>query len=554
MHLRRLTLTLTALVGVTIPLGTLSSAGASASPWQLISTQPTSFMLGDPGAMFLLTDGKILVQDQGPINSGSPNWWLYSPNAQGNYVDGTWTQTGSTPNFYSPVYFASGVLPTGQVIIEGGEFNGTPNYAGTNLGAIYDPTSGAWSSVTPPSGGAGCWSHIADAPSVVLASGTFFVGASGSRTSTCEALFNSTTKTWTATGTGKADPNPEEGFTLLPNNKVLDVNTGTTNSVLGGSTNTEIFDPTTGSWTSAGSTPSALDDSDAEVGPASLMPSGVVFAEGATSSSALFNSATNTWSAGPQFPIVNGQQMNAKDACSAVLPNGSVLFNLSASQAPSTHWFTFDGTSITQVADDVAASASQEQSNYCNALDLPNGQVLVNLRYGSTPMEIYTPAGNANPSWAPSTTNMPTSMAAGTSYTIDGTQFGGLDEGAYFGDDYNAQSNYPLVRITNLTTHQVTYATTSGSTGLAVTPGTPGTTTFVVPPSIDNGPATAQVVVNGIASAGAKVLVSGGVNVSPVRGRGAKKTSRALTCVQGSHVRHVRGPHPQCPHGWRVRP
>ena len=38
------------------------------------------------------------------------------------------------------------------------------------------------------------------------------------------ALLNPSTLTWTATGSGKFDINDEEGWTLLPNGKVLAVN------------------------------------------------------------------------------------------------------------------------------------------------------------------------------------------------------------------------------------------------------------------------------------------------------------------------------------------
>lgn len=527
---------------VSVPLG----AQAASSPWRLIAHEPT-FMAGSPGAMFLLTDGKVLVQDQGATNSGGAQWWLYSPDARGNYQDGTWSRTGSLPAGYTPLYFASGVLPDGSVIIEGGEFNGTSAFAATNQGAIYDPTTGTWSSVAPPSGGTGCWSTIGDAPSVVLADGTFLLGSSGTRTSTCAALFGAASSSWSATGVGKGDPYPEEGFTLLPSGQVLDVNTGEGPSTLGGVRTSELYDPTTGSWSSAGDTPSALDNGDGEIGPVSLLPDGLVFAEGATASSALYDTSTGTWSPGPAMPTLGGQQLDAADACSAVLPNGSVLFNASPDMHPPTHWFTFDGSTITPVPDDAALASSSEGSNLCNALDLPSGQVLVSERAGSTPMEVYSASGTANPAWAPTISTAPSTVAAGRPYSIRGTQFGGLDEGAYFGDDYNPQSNYPLVRVTNRASGRVTYARTSGSTGLSVAPGTPGSTTFVLPASVPDGPSALQVVVNGIASAPSAVTVTGGAH--------AARPGRVvtLTCVRGRSVRHVRGRHPRCPGGWRPR-
>lgn len=547
------------LFGAALVLATLfaalpnQNARAATSAWQLISAEPT-FMAGAPGAMALLTNGKILVQDQGPANSGSSNWWLYSPTATGSYVNGTWSPAGDLPSGYGPEYFGLGVLPDGRVIIEGGEFNGTPTQVAENLGALYDPTSNSWTAVSPPAGGTGCWSTIADAPSVVLANGVFMMGASGTRTANCQALFNSSTQSWNTTGSGKADPNAEEGFTLLPSGKVLDVNTANVPSGLGGTSNSEIYDPATGSWTTAGNTPMQLDNSIGEIGPAALMPNGTVFAEGATSATALYNSASGTWSAGPNLPIVGGQQMNADDACSAVLPDGSVLFDASPNQFAPTHWFTFDGTNISQVPDDLALNASQEQSNYCNAIVLPTGQVLITDRGGRNPLEIYTSSGSAQASYQPTVQDVPATIVAGMPYTIHGTQFGGLDQGAYFGDDFNGQTNYPLLRITNVKTGHVTYARTSNSTGLSVAASTPGSTTFVVPATATDGPSKAEVVVNGIASTSTTITVSGGLAApsTPSPPPPNKKHLTSLKCVKRSSTRFVHAVHPRCPPGWHA--
>ncbi|OYV59132.1 MAG: hypothetical protein B7Z69_07950 [Actinobacteria bacterium 21-73-9] len=50
----------------------------------------------------------------------------------------------------------------------------------------------------------------------------------------------------------------------------------------------------------------------------------------------------------------------------------------------------------------------------------------------------------------------------------------------------------------------------SGSTGLSVAPGTPGSTTFVLPASAPDGPSTLRVVVHGIVSTPWTVAVTGG--------------------------------------------
>src|SRR5215469_3300280 len=45
--------------------------------WQSL-TNPPPF---NPGAMFLLTDGTVMVQDLSPTSGGSPNWWRLTPDS-----------------------------------------------------------------------------------------------------------------------------------------------------------------------------------------------------------------------------------------------------------------------------------------------------------------------------------------------------------------------------------------------------------------------------------------------------------------------------------------
>lgn len=539
--MRRYVMVAMGLVTVALALASVTHPASSAPipTWQSIPAAP-----GDPGAMFLLTNGQVLVSDQGLSNAGSPGWWLLTPSQSGSYVDGTWSAAASLPASYGPLYFASGILPDGKLLIEGGEFNGTATWSGTNQGALYDPVANTWTPVAPPQGGQGCWAHIADAPSAVLDNGTFLLGDSGSAT-TCQALFSESTGTWTTTGAGKADPNTEEGFTLLPSGKVLDVNTGSTPT--GPGTNTEVYDPTTGTWSSAGNTPTALDDASGEVGPATMMPNGDVFAEGATGATAIYDTASATWSAGPMMPTVGGAQMTATDSCSAVLPDGNVLFNASPGMNPPTAWYTFDGTRISPVANDVGMDPSKELSNYCNALVLPTGQVLVDDRNGPQSMEVYNDGGVAQSSWRPTIRAIRTSLVAGTTYALRGSQLSGLDQGSYFGDDLTNATNYPLVQVTNTRTHRVTYARTFGFSSTSIAPGASATTRFVIPASADDGPSTLRVIANGIASAPRNVAIAGGV-AEPTA---ARRTS--ILCVRARVTRRITAVNPRCPVGFRKK-
>ena len=224
----------------------------NAQTWTPLTNQP-SFSASNA---YILPDGRVLVQD-----TGAQDWWALTPDIFGSYQNGTWAQMKSMPAAYSPLYYASAILPDGRLAMLGGEYNfGVADWS--NLGAIYTPKTNSWAKLTAPSG----WTTVGDAQSVILANGTMMVA---NCCTTQEALLNAKTKTWTATGTGKADVNDEEGWTLLPGGKVLTVDANANN------TNSEIYDPATGSWTSAGSTIVQLTDAGShEIGPAVLRPDG----------------------------------------------------------------------------------------------------------------------------------------------------------------------------------------------------------------------------------------------------------------------------------------
>lgn len=465
------------------------------------------------------------------------------------------------PAGYAPMYGASAVLPDGRLIVEGGELNYGVGPE-SNLGAIYDPVANAWTSLSTPNAGAGNWVAIGDAPSTVLANGTFMIGASGFSGTKDQALLNAATLTWTTTGANKSDGNGEEGWSLLPNGKVLTVDTW-----LPSTNYSEIYDPLTGSWSSAGTTPVSLidpttgpTDNHGEIGPQLLMPNGNVFAEGSNANTAIYNSTSGTWSSGPTFPQISGVQYDASDASSAILPNGSVLLNASPGNhlAP-THFFIFDGTSLTQIADPPTVTTSQTSgSNSGYMLVLPTGQILFNDRLGSQSMAIYTATGQPNASWLPQVTTVPTSLAAGGTFTVSGTQLNGLTLGAAFGDDWQMATNYPLVRITNTATGKVVYARTFGMTSMSVTLGQVSSAQFTLPSNIQNGPSTLEVVASGFASSPVSVTLSAGVDLpttttttTTIHQQPPQK--KTIICVKGTKIKRVTAVRPTCPSGYKLK-
>jgi hypothetical protein len=456
----------------------------AAGRWQRLVNQPT--FLCDTAV--LLTDGRVMVHQYGDPNNngqGMNNWWALTPDANGSYLNGTWSQLASMSSNYGPLYFASAVLPDGRVIVEGGEYNFLIGVE-TNQGSIYDPVTNTWTSVSPPVG----WSEIGDAPGAVLDNGTFTLGDITSRR---QVLFNATTLTWTPTGTGKADNYSEEGFCKLPNGKLLIVDCSN-------ATNSELYDPGTGLWSSAGSTIVRLPDAGSlEIGPHIQRPNGTSVAFGGTLHNAIYNFATGTWIATSDFP--NGNDM--ADAPCALLPNGNVLVATSPGifNTPVT-FFTFDGTSFTQVpATRTSAALTSYQERF---LLLPTGQVLSLVADGMQnhiDAELFTSAGAPDPAWRPAITSAPATLTRGTTVQISGTQFNGLSVGSDYGDDCTNATNYPIVRFTNNATRHVFYARTHDHSTMAIATGSKVVSTMVdTPANMETGPSKIEVVANGIAS------------------------------------------------------
>lgn len=481
-----------------------TAAAGPASQWQRLKNQPPVLDYTDcgPNSPVQLTDGSVMIADD-----GCQDFWKLTPDASGSYVNGTWKQLASLPAGYSPLYHSIAVLPDGRVIIMGGEYNFL-QAVWTNKGAIYNPQTDSWTMVNPPAG----WSTIGDAQGVVLSNGTFM---QANCCTTQAALLDASTLTWTATGSGKFDVNDEEGWTLLPNGRVLTVDAyvpiGLKYMPLG--TNSEIYDPSSGSWSSAGSTIVQLWDSanqcggknhaSFEVGPGVLRPDGTVFYTGANGCAAghtaIYDSNSGIWTAGPDFP----DSLDIADGPAALEPNGKVLmmtsplvFNTGAV------FFEWDGSSLNQVAG--PPGAANDSSFYGTFLTLPTGQLMFSDFFS---VSVFTPSAGYNSAWAPSIQAAPSSVVPGGSYSISGYRFNGMSQGAAYGDDHQSATNFPLVRITNNASGHVFYSRTHGFSSMAVASNDLVSAQFDVPANQEHGPSTLVVVANGIPSAPVAISV-----------------------------------------------
>ena len=443
------------------------------------------------GIVFLLTDGTVLAQG----NQGQ-DWWKLTPDINGSYVNGTWSQVASLASNYDPYAFASAVLADGRVLIEGGEYN-FGQFAFTNQGAVYDPAANTWTNLTPPTG----WEYIGDSPSSVLPNKNFLIGRKFDEEM---AELNPSTMTWTPmNSTGKSDWFAEEGWVLLPSGNIL------TWDVLN-NPNSEHYVPSEQVWIQDGSTIANLQGPPevgcipygggeycppGETGPGILMYNGKVFATGAlhqgapTGYTSIYTPASSptepgTWTPGPNFP--NGD--DAGDYFAVLLPSGHVLV-----EGNSGWLYEYDGTNFTATVNTYFGGS---------LMVLPTGEVLVN---GS---QVYR-SGNGLQPFAPTLESVPSTLTRGQSYVAFGTSFNGWSQAANFGDEFETATNYPLVRITNNATQHVFYAKTHDHNSMGVQERhAPNYTHFDVPSGMETGPSTLVVVTNGIASNAMSVTVN----------------------------------------------
>jgi hypothetical protein len=470
---------------------------ASAQSWTTIAKP---FPGSGAGAAFLLTDGTVMVHQE---QSTDDAWYKLTPDINGNYAKGTWSALAPIP-FYSPLFFGSAVLPSGELIVEGGEYDAL-NPVWTNMGAIYNPVTNKWKQVKPPAG----WTSIGDAQATLLNDGTYM---QSNCCTTQFAYLNPTKLTWTAfDGNGKFDVFDEEGFNLLPNGQVLTVDAYVFQYDPKGM-NSELYNPATQTWTSAGSTGVQLWDSDCgnsggatfELGPGVLRPDGTVFYTGANTcgpgNTAIFNTATQKWKTGPKFP----KSVSVADGPASIEPNGKVLVMGSVNEGAPATFYEWDGTNLKSAPN--APNASSVGSYFGHLLALPSGQILL-ADYG-TSVYLYNPAGTYDPSWAPQITKVAATVTHGKSYVINGLRFAGMSQGGAYGDDYQPYTNYALVRITNNATKHVFYCKTTKPSSYAMQSADPQSTHFAVPAGIEKGASSIVVVTNGIPSPSVPITVN----------------------------------------------
>ncbi len=460
-------------------------------------------LVKQPGAsvdtMLLMTDGTVLAHE-----SDSSNWHQLTPNASGSYTNGKWTlipamppntaipASQNGPN-YGPLFFGSAVLGDGTLLVAGGEYNFGLS-ADVAAATRFDPVTSTWTNVATPSG----WSNVGDVPLCILADGR---GLLGNINNAQTAFFDPATGKFSA-GPNKGDRCAEESFTLLPDDTVLTVDCSSIPSA-------EKYVPSSNTWVSAGTTPSALPQACSgivpEIGPTVVLPDGRAFVIGATGDTALYTPPPNpldagSWAAGPAILDASSKRYFPIDAPAVLLPSGRVL--LAASPAPPcsfpgpSSFFEYDPTtnSISEVS---SPSNSGRPCFTGRFLLLPNGQVLFTDQ--SSSVTIYTPGGTPDPAWKPIIVAVPLNMSVGHHYLLSGNQFNGLSQACCYGDDASMATNYPIARLEQGS--KVFYCRTARHSTMGIATGTKIVSTILaIPATLAAGSYQLVVIANGIPS------------------------------------------------------
>lgn len=479
----------------TIPVVPAAPPPATAGgTWTKLATPPFSAA----GFQLLLTDGTVIVSQV-----STNRWWRLTPDINGSYLTGTWAQIAAMPSGYAPLYFGAGILPDGRVMVEGGEYlSGSAVW--TTRGAVYNPVTNTWATVTPPAG----WSSIGDASATILADGTYM---QSDCCTTRAALLNPTTMTWTATGTGKqGSSNDEESWTRLWDGTILTVDCNNTVNLQA----SEIYTPSTGKWTLGPNTANKTCDINAdgsgshENGPAILRYDGTVIAIGGTGHNDIYDQTSKTWTAAPNSPVVGGKQLDSADGPGVLLPNGNVLIAMSPGVfGTGTRMVEWDGAAFTLVAN--PPKAPSNSSYHQNFMLLPTGEVL--LTDFSNDIEMYRPTVKTPVAAAVPVINTVSSLTLtrGATFSLTAQRMNGLSEAVAYGDDAQPATNYPIVRITTTSTtpNHVFYARTSGHSTRAIGPSVTGMTNFTVPSGTTVGAAKIELIANGIPSPAVAVTI-----------------------------------------------
>lgn len=463
---------------VTCPTGS-HTVGAPSGYWTAIATPAPS---ASGGVSLILSDGTVMAKSSSGGASSGNLWNRLTPDATGSYVNGTWTTLA--PMINTRLYFSSQVLKDGRVYVAGGEYG-----TGLQQAETYDPLTNAWTAAPSPG------VNISDANSEILDDGRVLQAlVTGALTAT--NIYNPTTNTY-VTGPNTLGIHNESVWVKLPDNSILQVDRLSTNS--------ERYIPATNTWVADATVPVALyDPFGDETGGALLLPDGRAFFIGSLGHTAYYTpsgtSSPGVWAAGPDIPGGQG----VPDGPCAMMVNGKILMCVSPIPTsadhfpPPTAFYEFDylTNSYTLIPTPFGGLSTNISCYVTNFTNLPDGKILYSTQ-GSSQYYVYTPGSAQLAAGKPIIANVIQTDCS--TFKITGNKFNGISQGSSYGDDWQMNTNYPVIRLSNGS--NVYYCRTFNWNKTGVQRGTlADTTQFTLPAGLPIGTYSLVVTANGISS------------------------------------------------------
>ncbi len=462
---------------------TATRPAAAAGTWvKLKNPAPAGIV-----SALLMTDGTLLCA--GTDNNTA--YYKYTPN-NGNYTTGTWSTMASTT--YTRLFCSSEVLPNGNVYVAGAEYGNGGKYA-----EMYNYLANTWTvlpTISPT------LNSLGDAISALLPNGNVLQGTWGSDV----FIYHVDTNSFSAAATPKGNQD-ETAWVRLPNDNILTIDAFGQNA--------EHYVPSLNAWYVDGQTPANLYGYGGELGAGFVLPNGKAFYIGASSNTAIYTpgstlTAAGTWAASATIP----NSLGAVDAPACMMPNGNILCALGVNTgygSSCSFWeYSYVSDAFTQVTSPNGGTSWSSPEFGCTMLQLPDGGVFfVGSQATTSNLYVYYPTGTALAQGQPTVSSY--TLNSDGSYTLTGVGLNGISAGAAYGDDFQMNTNYPIVRLTD-GSGNIYYCRTFNWSSTAIQNPNPVTTQFTLPAGLPSGSYTLQVVVNGNASAGTGFTTGGAAN------------------------------------------